>query len=98
MTRKRLSMITPSSDSVLEPPTSAMMAGVAGITAHFSRFRVTEICPDAAALNQFDASVMLRAADLLAEPRLMPSRGTVRLRAGLGSIATGASARQSRSE
>ena len=70
MTRKRLSMITPSSDSVLEPPTSAMMAGVAGITAHFSRFRVTEIGPDAAASSQFDVSVMLPTADLLADAKV----------------------------
>lgn len=65
--RKRLGMITPSSNSVLEPVTSAMLAGTSGVTAHFSRFRVTEIALDAAALNQFDASVMLPAADLLAD-------------------------------
>ena len=64
--RKRLGMITPSSNSVLEPVTCAMMANVTSITAHFSRFRVTEIALDAAALDQFDASVMLPAADLLA--------------------------------
>jgi maleate isomerase len=68
--RKRLGMITPSSNSVLEPVTSAMMAEVAGITAHFSRFRVTEIGLDAAASNQFDASVMLPAADLLADAKV----------------------------
>jgi maleate isomerase len=68
--RKRLGMITPSSNSVLEPVTSAMLHGVAGITAHFSRFRVTEIALDAAALSQFDASVMLPAADLLADAKV----------------------------
>jgi maleate isomerase len=68
--RKRLGMITPSSNSVLEPVTSAMLAGTSGVTAHFSRFRVTEIALDAAALNQFDASVMLPAADLLADARV----------------------------
>ncbi len=68
--RKRLGMITPSSNSVLEPVTSAMLAGVDGVTAHFSRFRVTEIALDAAALNQFDASVMLPAADLLADAKV----------------------------
>jgi len=65
--RKRLGMITPSSNSVLEPVTSAMLHGVADITTHFSRFRVTEIALDAAALSQFDASAMLPAADLLAD-------------------------------
>ncbi|HEV2155191.1 maleate cis-trans isomerase family protein [Bradyrhizobium sp.] len=68
--RKRLGMITPSSNSVLEPVTSAMLAGVEGVTAHFSRFRVTEIALDAAALSQFDASVMLPAADLLADAKV----------------------------
>lgn len=68
--RKRLGMITPSSNSVLEPVASAMLHGVDGITAHFSRFRVTEIALDAAALGQFDASVMLPAADLLADAKV----------------------------
>ncbi|TWB03639.1 maleate cis-trans isomerase family protein [Bradyrhizobium stylosanthis] len=68
--RKRLGVITPSSNSVLEPVTSAMLAGAPGIAAHFSRFRVTEIALDAAALNQFDGSVMLPAADLLADAKV----------------------------
>ncbi|MBW7969736.1 aspartate/glutamate racemase family protein [Bradyrhizobium sp. BR 10289] len=68
--RKRLGMITPSSNSVLEPVTSTMLAEATGVTAHFSRFRVTEIALDAAALNQFDASVMLPAADLLADAKV----------------------------
>lgn len=68
--RKRLGMITPSSNSVLEPVTSAMLHGVTDVTAHFSRFRVTEIALDAAALSQFDASVMLPAADLLADAKV----------------------------
>jgi maleate isomerase len=70
VSRKRLGMITPSSNSVLEPVTSAMLHGVDSITAHFSRFRVTEIALDAAALSQFDASVMLPAADLLADAKV----------------------------
>ena len=69
-TSKRLGMITPSSNSVLEPVTSSMTAGVTGVTAHFSRFRVTEIALDTAALNQFDAAVMLPAADLLADAKV----------------------------
>lgn len=68
--RKRLGMITPSSNSVLEPVTSAMLADAPRVTAHFSRFRVTEIALDAVALNQFDASVMLPAADLLADAKV----------------------------
>ncbi|MBC9876757.1 Asp/Glu/hydantoin racemase [Bradyrhizobium sp. INPA01-394B] len=68
--RKRLGMITPSSNSVLEPVTSAMLHGVTGVSAHFARFRVTEIALDTAALSQFDASVMLPAADLLADAKV----------------------------
>src|SRR4051794_21051667 len=68
--RKRLGMITPSSNSVLEPVTATMLQGVRGVTAHFSRFRVTEIALDAAALSQFDPSVMLPAADLLADAKV----------------------------
>ena len=68
--RKRLGMITPSSNSVLEPVTSAMLHDVTDVTAHFSRFRVTEIALDAAALSQFDVSVMLPAADLLADAKV----------------------------
>jgi maleate isomerase len=68
--RTRLGMLTPSSNSVLEPVTSAMLVGVPGISAHFSRFRVTEIALDAPALDQFDPSRMLPAADLLADAKV----------------------------
>ncbi|MBR0848536.1 aspartate/glutamate racemase family protein [Bradyrhizobium diazoefficiens] len=68
--RKRLGMITPSSNSVLEPVTAAMLHDLDSVTAHFSRFRVTEIALDEAALSQFDASVMLPAADLLADAKV----------------------------
>jgi maleate isomerase len=68
--RKRLGMITPSSNSVLEPVTASMMTDVAGVSTHFSRFRVTEIGLDAAALSQFDASAMLPAAELLADAKV----------------------------
>ena len=68
--RRRLGMITPSSNSVLEPVTSGMLSNVSGVTAHFSRFRVTEIALETAALHQFDASAMLPAADLLADAKV----------------------------
>ena len=68
--RTRLGMLTPSSNSVLEPVTCAMLAGAPGISAHFSRFRVTEIALDAQALDQFDPSRMLPAADLLADAKV----------------------------
>jgi maleate isomerase len=68
--RKRIGMITPSSNSVLEPATCAMLRDVAGVTAHFARFRVTEITLEVPALNQFDPSAMLSAADLLADAKV----------------------------
>ena len=68
--RTRLGMLTPSSNSVLEPVTCAMLAGAPGVSAHFSRFRVTEIALDTQALDQFDPSRMLPAADLLADAKV----------------------------
>jgi maleate isomerase len=68
--RTRLGMLAPSSNSVLEPVTYAMLARVPEISAHFSRFRVTEIALDAQALDQFDPSKMLPAADLLADAKV----------------------------
>ena len=68
--RKRLGMLTPSSNSVLEPVTYAMLGGTPAISAHFQRFRVTEIALDANALHQFDSSLMLPAADLLADAKV----------------------------
>lgn len=74
----RLGMLTPSSNTVLEPITASLLAGVAGVTAHFSRLRVTEISIDADALAQFDVTPMLDAASLLADayPRSIVWNGT----------------------
>lgn len=66
----RLGMLTPSSNTVLEPVTSAMLAAVPGVTAHFARLRVTEITLSDAALGQFDNSAQLAAAELLADARV----------------------------
>jgi maleate isomerase len=68
--RRRLGMITPSSNSVLEPVTASMLADKPEITAHFARLRVTEIALDAPALHQFDPSNMLPAAELLADAKV----------------------------
>ena len=66
----RLGMLTPSSNTALEPITSAMLAGIADVSVHFSRFRVTEIALSEAALRQFDDSEILRAAELLAHAKV----------------------------
>ncbi|MGE5337272.1 MAG: aspartate/glutamate racemase family protein [Gemmatimonadota bacterium] len=67
--RVRLGMLTPSSNTTLEPVTARMLAGLPDVTAHFGRFRVTEIGLSARALGQFDLSPMLAAADLLADAK-----------------------------
>jgi maleate isomerase len=63
-------MLTPSSNSVLEPISSAIVAGVPEISVHFSRFPVTEISLNARALAQFDHGPRLEAATLLADARV----------------------------
>jgi len=66
----RLGVLTPSSNTALEPLTSALAACLPGASAHFSRFRVTEIALDAQALGQFDDSKILAAAELLADAKV----------------------------
>jgi maleate isomerase len=65
----RVGMITPSSNTVLEPVTARLLADRRDVSAHFARFRVTEISAAAASDAQFDAEPMLAAADLLADAR-----------------------------
>ena len=67
MTRTRLGMLTPSSNTVLEPMTVQILAGLPDVTAHFSRFRVTAIGLSDAARRQFDHAPILDAARLLAD-------------------------------
>jgi maleate isomerase len=69
-TLTRLGMLTPSSNTTLEPVTTAMVAGLAEVSVHFSRFRVTEIALSDDALAQFDDSAILAAAELLAHAKM----------------------------
>lgn len=66
----RLGVLTPSSNTALEPLTSAIVASLPHVTAHFSRFKVTEISLSAQALGQFDDSKILAAAELLADAQV----------------------------
>ena len=66
----RLGVLTPSSNTALEPRTSALAAAVPGCSAHFARFKVTEIALSAQALGQFDDSKILAAAELLADAKV----------------------------
>jgi maleate isomerase len=70
MKRTLLGMLTPSSNTTLEPVTTAMIAGLPEASAHFGRFRVTEIALSEGALSQFDDSEILRAAELLAHAKV----------------------------
>jgi maleate isomerase len=66
----RLGMLTPSSNTTLEPVTTAMLAGLPEVSVHFSRFRVTEIALTDIALAQFDDHAILEAAELLAHAKV----------------------------
>ncbi|MFJ3056591.1 aspartate/glutamate racemase family protein [Herbaspirillum sp. NPDC087042] len=68
--RTLLGMLTPSSNTTLEPVTTAMLADIPEASAHFGRFRVTEIALSNQALAQFDDSEILRAAELLAHAKV----------------------------
>lgn len=68
--RVLLGMLTPSSNTVLEPVTSAMLSGLPEVSAHFGRFTVKEISLRAAALDQFTDAPFLDAARLLADAKL----------------------------
>jgi maleate isomerase len=66
----RIGMLTPSSNTALEPATYGLLAHMPGVTAHFARFPVTEIALSPAALGQFDATSILGAARLLAHAKV----------------------------
>ena len=66
----RLGMLTPSSNTVLEPMTTSMLSDLPNVTAHFSRFKVTEIAIAQSSDQQFAEDEILRAADLLAHARV----------------------------
>ncbi len=70
--RKRtlIGVLTPSSNTVLEPLTQAILSDLEDVTAHFGRFRVTEISLRDAALGQFDYQQILAAADLLVDAKV----------------------------
>jgi len=68
--RTLLGSLTPSSNTILEPVASAMVAGLPDVSVHFGRFRVTEISLNEAALGQFEYEPMLEAASLLADAKV----------------------------
>lgn len=70
MTDLRLGMLTPSSNTVLEPATYGLLEGARGITAHFQRLRVLSITLDGGSTGQFDPAPMVAAAEMLADAKV----------------------------
>jgi maleate isomerase len=64
-------MITPSSNTVVEPLTSAMTAHLLDdLSVHYARIPVTRIALDQGSLDQFERDAMLNAARLLADAKV----------------------------
>lgn len=70
LAKTRLGMLTPSSNTVLEPITAAMLADLPDVSAHFARFRVVRISMEDDALGQFTTAPMIEAAQLLADAKV----------------------------
>ncbi len=71
MMHLRIGMLTPSSNTVLEPYTSAIVSDLEGtVTAHFQRFTVQEIALEEKAMAQFSLEPMLAAAELLSHAHM----------------------------
>src|SRR5260221_9521831 len=64
---KRLGMLAPSSNTVLEPETMKLLPADGSVTAHISRLRVVQISDEAASFGQFDLDRVLAAVELLAD-------------------------------
>lgn len=66
----RLGLLTPSSNTVLEPMAAAMLAGLPGASAHAARFPVVAIDLGEDSRAQFSTAPVLAAAELLADARV----------------------------
>lgn len=68
--RTRIGMIVPSLNTVVEPVTAALLAGLPEVTAHFTRVKVDRVALGESAAAQFAPAPMLEAARLLADARV----------------------------
>ena len=66
----RLGMLTPSSNTVLEPATYGLLAGVPHVSAHFQRLRVLSITLEGGSTGQFDVAPRVAAAEMLADAKV----------------------------
>ena len=67
--RTLLGMLTPSSNTILEPVTTEILRDLEEVSAHFGRFRVTEISLNNYGLDQFGQDARMVAANLLADAK-----------------------------
>lgn len=65
--RIKIGILTPSSNTVLEPLSQQIISQLPEVTVHFSRFTVHEIALSNKALAQFDNTKIIEAAKLLAD-------------------------------
>lgn len=68
--RKKIGIITPSSNTILEPISCRIISEIKDVSVHFSRFHVTEINNDNDSINQFSHKSMLVAAQMLSDARV----------------------------
>ena len=68
--RIRFGILTPSSNTGLEPLTQQIVSQLPGVSVHFSRFRVLKIALDTDAVAQFDNTPIIEAAELLADAKV----------------------------
>ncbi len=66
---RRIGMILPSSNTVVEPVCIAMAARVPAVQVHFARFALTAVAVDNPAAAYYDSGALLGAAKLLADAR-----------------------------
>jgi maleate isomerase len=67
---KRLGMLVPSSNTVAEPESAALLPLDGSVTMHVSRLRVVTISDDDTSLDQFERSRIETAVDLLADAKV----------------------------
>ncbi len=68
--RKRIGLVIPSSNTVVEPEAYRLLAGNPGISVHFSRIPVTVISGSEASLAQFEIERIVAAGRLLADAKV----------------------------
>ncbi|WIY27410.1 maleate cis-trans isomerase family protein [Parasedimentitalea psychrophila] len=67
--RWKLGLLTPSSNTIMEPQAANVVADLSDVSVHFARFGVTEISLSESALGQFQFAPQLQAAELLADAK-----------------------------